>query len=53
MNVLKNLNKNYYKKAINTKNALLLDLIYDYLQYSEVNEMRNISALCSAIIKTF
>ena len=42
-----NLNKNYYKKAIKTKNALIVDLIYDYLQYTEVNEMRNNSAFCN------
>ena len=43
---MENLNKNYYKKVIETKNELILDLIYDYLQYSASNEIRNTSALC-------
>ena len=43
---MENLNKNYYKKVIETKNELTLDLIYDYLQYSASNEIRNTSALC-------
>lgn len=37
------LNKNYYKKAISTSSELILDLINDYIQYSEGNIMRNTS----------
>ena len=41
------LNINYYKKAIHTKNELVIDLINDYLQYSASNVIRNTSALCN------
>jgi hypothetical protein len=41
------LNINYYKKAIHTKNELVIDLINNYLQYSASNVIRNTSALCN------